>query len=426
MRTRLRRGGRDEDLTTGNVLGAYFDHATARPEAGMPPDPHRHKHVLFFNATFNPDEKRIKAAQFGAIVRDRAYYEAAFYSPAGREARRDGLRDRPPRRQGVGDRRGAAIGDRQVLASGRSGSRPRPRSWASPMPGRKAELAGKTRSKKQKGLTTTELRQAWDAQLTDAERRSLDAVYRKEIAPVRGSHGGRGRDLRDRPLLGAALGGAGAGVEAGGVAARAGAASRRNRSRPSCRGTASSSARSTAGGWRPRKGCNARSDSSPASPPTAAARCTGRRAGRSDPHARRTASGSTTASGKSSPACSNSSNRVDLVQGPAGAGKSFALRKFDEAMRLAGRSRHLSGGQHRRGGRAGQGRLRRRIRWPASCVDEKMQAAAQGGRVVVDEISACWGTRTRSPAVRPGREARPEAGLRRRPDAARLGQPRGA
>ena len=48
-------------------------------------------------------------------------------------------------------------------------------------PGRKAELAGKTRSKKQKGLTTTELRQAWDAQLTDAERRSLDAVYRKEI-----------------------------------------------------------------------------------------------------------------------------------------------------------------------------------------------------------------------------------------------------
>ena len=46
---------------------------------------------------------------------------------------------------------------------------------------RKAELGAKVRAKKQKELTLPELRKAWDAQLSDAERRALAAVYRREI-----------------------------------------------------------------------------------------------------------------------------------------------------------------------------------------------------------------------------------------------------
>ena len=48
---------------------------------------------------------------------------------------------------------------------------------------RKAELGAKIRSNKQKELTLGELRQEWDAQLTDAEREALAAVYRREAAP---------------------------------------------------------------------------------------------------------------------------------------------------------------------------------------------------------------------------------------------------
>ena len=44
-------------------------------------------------------------------------------------------------------------------------------------PALKAELGAKTRSKKQKALTMQELREAWDAQLTDDERDALARVY---------------------------------------------------------------------------------------------------------------------------------------------------------------------------------------------------------------------------------------------------------
>ena len=38
------------------------------------------KHLLVFNATYDPVEDRIKAGQFGNVVRDKGYYRAAFYS----------------------------------------------------------------------------------------------------------------------------------------------------------------------------------------------------------------------------------------------------------------------------------------------------------------------------------------------------------
>src|SRR5437763_1505261 len=44
----------------------------------------------------------------------------------------------------------------------------------------KAELGPKTRAGKQKELTREQLREAWDAQLTDDEREALAAVYRRE------------------------------------------------------------------------------------------------------------------------------------------------------------------------------------------------------------------------------------------------------
>lgn len=75
--TRVRGRGRDEDRYTGNLAWAEFVHHTARPVNGVP-DPHLHAHCYVFNTTFDPVEKRFKAAQFGGIKQDARYFEAAF------------------------------------------------------------------------------------------------------------------------------------------------------------------------------------------------------------------------------------------------------------------------------------------------------------------------------------------------------------
>jgi ATP-dependent exoDNAse (exonuclease V) alpha subunit len=56
---------------------------TARPvtEDGVSlPDPHLHLHELVLNATHDPVEKRWKAGEFGSIVANKGYYQAAFDS----------------------------------------------------------------------------------------------------------------------------------------------------------------------------------------------------------------------------------------------------------------------------------------------------------------------------------------------------------
>ena len=82
----------------------------------------------------------------------------------------------------------------------------------------------------------------------------------------------------------------------------------------------------------------------------------------------------------------NSRNRVNLVEGPAGAGKSSLLAKYDEAMRRAGADRDLPGHHGEGGGGAAEGGFAAET-VARFLLDEKMQAAAGGGRVVVDEAS---------------------------------------
>jgi conjugative relaxase-like TrwC/TraI family protein len=84
MQTRVRGKGEDgqvrnEERTTGNLIYASFVHAETRPIDGIP-DPHYHIHAFTFNATFDPEEERWKAGEFGNIKRDAPFYEAAFHA----------------------------------------------------------------------------------------------------------------------------------------------------------------------------------------------------------------------------------------------------------------------------------------------------------------------------------------------------------
>jgi conjugative relaxase-like TrwC/TraI family protein len=185
MQCRVRAKGADYDRTTGNMVWAGFGHTTARPVAGQPPDPQRHTHVFVFNGTEDEEEKRIKAGQFVNLKRDGEYYTALFYAKLARK-----LQDRGY----VIDRRGGKVWEiagipQSVIDKFNKRSEEieaehqrRLRDDPDYRPEYKHELGAKTRSRKDKVLTPTQLRAEWYAQLTDDERDALAAVYGREIA----------------------------------------------------------------------------------------------------------------------------------------------------------------------------------------------------------------------------------------------------
>jgi conjugative relaxase-like TrwC/TraI family protein len=179
MQTRVRKDDAAFDRTTGNMAWAAFHHTTSRPVKGKAPDMHEHTHLLVFNATMDAEEDRIKAGQFGNLKRDGEYYAAVFDSLYARELETLGF---------VIDRQGgkkweiagipASMVDKFKKRTDEVEDEAARRGIIDAV--RKAELGAKTRSKKQKELTPADLRIAWDAQLTDAERGALAAVYRRE------------------------------------------------------------------------------------------------------------------------------------------------------------------------------------------------------------------------------------------------------
>ena len=182
MQCRERANGADYNIATGNVLTAGFDHFTARSEdEDTLPDMHYHRHLLIWNATKRPDG-RIMAGQFGSLVRDKPYYRAAFYAR---------LADKLEEAGYVIDRRGdndwEIAGVPQSMIDKFSKRTLQIEAEAKRLgitdEASKAALGAKIRAKKQKDLTLPELRQAWDAQLTDDERDALARVYAREIQP---------------------------------------------------------------------------------------------------------------------------------------------------------------------------------------------------------------------------------------------------
>jgi len=79
MFVRVRSKGRNEDKPTGEILWCDFPHWTARAVKGHAPDPHYHIHCLTMNLTFDRQENRFKAAQFYYIRKDMPYYQARFH-----------------------------------------------------------------------------------------------------------------------------------------------------------------------------------------------------------------------------------------------------------------------------------------------------------------------------------------------------------
>src|SRR5579875_1362473 len=186
MKTRVRRGRKDEDRPTGNMAWAEFIHTTSRPVDGVP-DPQLHAHVFVFNATWDQQEERWKAGQFRELKRDAPYFQAAFRVRLanrlqdlgfGVERKRDDFEI-----AGVPKDVMKRFSRRTALIEKVAGER------GITDPDRKAELGAETREKKGAALGWDTLRKEWNARLSDKEREALAAVHRRERPGARPERG---------------------------------------------------------------------------------------------------------------------------------------------------------------------------------------------------------------------------------------------
>ncbi|MCB1098953.1 MAG: relaxase domain-containing protein [Verrucomicrobiae bacterium] len=83
---RVRKGGTYEDRKTGNLAWGEFVHFTSRPINGIS-DPQLHAHCYTFNTSFDAVENRFKAGKFCQIKYEATYYEAVFHSILAEELR---------------------------------------------------------------------------------------------------------------------------------------------------------------------------------------------------------------------------------------------------------------------------------------------------------------------------------------------------
>ena len=77
--TRVRKGGKQEDRVTGNLVAFAVEHPETRPaKSDNMPDPDRHIHMVVFNLTHDEQEGEWKAVKFRPIMDLRKYFDRRF------------------------------------------------------------------------------------------------------------------------------------------------------------------------------------------------------------------------------------------------------------------------------------------------------------------------------------------------------------
>jgi conjugative relaxase-like TrwC/TraI family protein len=171
VQTRVRKGGKDTDRLTGNMIWAEHLHKTTRPVDGKP-DPQLHIHATVLNATFDSVEQKWKAIQLGNIVRDKGYYQAAFHARLASKLKElgYGLQKDGKSFKLAGLERATVekFSRRSAVIEAEAEKR------GIEDEATKAKLGRKTREKKSRApQSMPELRREWDSRLTDSERLAL-------------------------------------------------------------------------------------------------------------------------------------------------------------------------------------------------------------------------------------------------------------
>jgi conjugative relaxase-like TrwC/TraI family protein len=161
--TRVRKNGKDEDRSTGELLWADFIHQTARPVDKSVPDPHLHCHSFVFNVTWDAVENQFKAGQFRSIKQDMPYYQARFHKILSDKL--IGLGYRIRRTDTAFEIAGVPEYVINLFSKRTNEIGQIAKELGISDPSELDQLGARTRAKKQKGLTMTQLKAEWRKQI---------------------------------------------------------------------------------------------------------------------------------------------------------------------------------------------------------------------------------------------------------------------
>lgn len=165
--TRVRINGKNENRKTGNLVWAAFTHEEARPVEGIP-DPHLHRHVIVFNATYDDKEEKWKAGQFRNLKASAHYYDALYLSRFASNLRQAGYEiERNNRDFEIAGFRRSTI---DKFSNRTTGINERAEELGIIYTEDKAKLGAKTRQRKDTAKSKDEIRRVWAARLNEQER----------------------------------------------------------------------------------------------------------------------------------------------------------------------------------------------------------------------------------------------------------------
>src|SRR6202167_120770 len=175
MAVRVRKGGKDEDRKSGNIIYVMWPHETTRPLEDGTVDPQKHRHVTCLNVSLDPKENILKACQWGNIVRDKAWHQSAFHARLASKLKAIGYGIEKEgsgfRIAGISKETTAKFSRRTAIIEAEA------ERLGISDPAAKADLGRKTREKKSKEpQSMAELRKEWDSRLTREERLAIQTA----------------------------------------------------------------------------------------------------------------------------------------------------------------------------------------------------------------------------------------------------------
>lgn len=168
-KVRVRIEGTNYDRPSEELVWGEFIHQTARPVDGSISDPHLHAHCFVFNAAWDETEKRVKACQFRDIKASMPYYQACFHKRLSDELMKAGYQIRKTKDsfeiknvpQPVIDMFSKRTQEIERVAEEQGITDPKELD----------ELGARTRNRKEKDYTMTELKSDWKRQIQELEQR---------------------------------------------------------------------------------------------------------------------------------------------------------------------------------------------------------------------------------------------------------------
>ena len=163
MKTRVRIDNKSYDRKTGEMIWGEFIHQTARPVDGSPPDPHLHAHCYALNVTWDDSEDKFKAGQFRDVKRDMPYYQSVFHKTLASNLEAIGYETRPTENAfelTVIPEEAIEVFSKRTDAIGKFAKE---HNISNPV--ELDNLGARTRAKKEKGYSMSELRDLWRVQV---------------------------------------------------------------------------------------------------------------------------------------------------------------------------------------------------------------------------------------------------------------------